>query len=305
MISVLSNDASLSACPDESEDCPSSIQLYLTEIGAIPRLSVAEEKKLATKVGQGDAEAKRRCILANLRLVVSVAKKYGTTDLDLLDHVQNGYFGLLEAVERFDPAFGVRFSTYAMYWIRQAIVRGQEDTARLIRLPSYIQGELRKLDKEAEAWLQKHKTEASVEHLASCLDVSVEHIQLLQRAREWALSIDGFNEMDEEGTTLTERLADPRAETPYLAVDRSDEYDAVHQALRLLNKREQAAVSLYFGLGVEEMSGYAEIGRAIGVSRTRARQLVTNALPKLRLYLEWLSEPSNMNPIRCDTQSST
>jgi RNA polymerase primary sigma factor len=272
--------------------CKSGLQLYLAEINAVPRLTHAEERALAMRVQAGDVEAKRRFILANLRLVVAVARKFPTSDLDLLDHIQNGYFGLVRAVERFDPiGFNVHFGTYAMFWIRQAISRGQEDSARLIRLPAYIQDQIRAMDKKAEAWFQAHGTEATNEYLASCLGVDVAHVRMLQSKREWTLSLDYSDEdRDDDEYTLADRLVDPQSEESYLQVGVQDVHGDLSRQLRqalytCLTPRERIVVSLYFGLGVEAMTSYADIGREIGVSRTRARTILVNALPKLQSAL--------------------
>ena len=275
--------------------CRSSLQLYLAEINAIPRLTRAEEKDLAAKVQAGDGEAKRRFILANLRLVVKAASRYCTPGLDLLDHIQDGYFGLVRAVELFDPvAYDVCFSTYAMIRIKQAIRRGQDDTSRLVRLPSYLQEELRSMDKLADAWLAAHGTEAPDEYLASCLSVDVGHVQMLRAARERALSLD-FADEDQDGDsepTLADYLSDPQAEEAYGQVDLNGLGWQVQQAMeRVLTERERLVVAMYFGLsGGEAMTRYAEIGRVIGVSRTRARVILVNALPKLRSALSLYQE---------------
>lgn len=278
--------------------CRSSLQLYLAEINAIPRLSHAEEKDLAAKIQAGDVEAKQRFILANLRLVVKAAKRRSTTDLELLDHIQNGYFGLVRAVERFDPAvYDVHFATYAMLWIKQAIMRSQDDTARLIRLPSYLQEELRSMDRAAEAWLVAHGTEAPDEYLASHLGVGVEHIRMLRFKCGRTLSLD-FADEDQDGDdepTLADYLSDPQAEESYTLVDVQDLHEGLSGQVRyamdtVLTERERLVVGLYFGLNGEAMPRYADIGRVIGVSRTRARVILVNALPKLRPALSAYQE---------------
>lgn len=279
--------------------CWSSLQLYLAEINALPRLTRAEEKDLAASVQAGDAEAKRCFILANLRLVVKAAKRHSTVGLDLLDHIQNGFFGLVRAVERFDPkAYDVCFSTYAMIWIKQAIMRGQDDTARLIRLPSYIQEELRSMNKAADEWLTAHGTEAPDEYLAACLSVDVGHVQMLRSKRERALSLDLVDD-DHDGDDelcLADYLSDPQAEESYTLVGieqlRGSLGWQVRQVMNTyLTSQEHRVVSLYFGLsGGQAVTRYAEIGREIGVSRTRARIVLINALPKLRAALSGIYE---------------
>jgi len=263
-----------------------SLQLYLAEINAISRLSHAEERELAQRVQLGDEQAKQRFILANLRLVVAVARGYSTTELELLDHIQNGYFGLLKAVERYDPARRVHFGTYAMFWIRQAIGRAAEMSARLIHLPVYVQDELRSLSRMSDVWLAAHGTEPPVEFLAEALGVEVEHIQVLQAVREDAASLDRTYELEEDGLSFGEDLADPLATMAYTLVERVEEDEEVEALLRRawahLTDRERTVIMLYYGLGREAVSSYASIGRVIGISRTRVRIIWLGALCKLR-----------------------
>jgi RNA polymerase primary sigma factor len=264
-----------------------SIQLYLAEINAIPRLTHAEECALALRIQAGDRLAKQRFILANLRLVVAVAKGYGTEDLDLLDHIQNGYFGLVKAVEQFDPGRNLRFSTYAMWWIRQAIARGCQMNARLVHLPVYIQDQLRSLSRVSDDWLQTHGTEPSAEVLAESLGIEVEQVRLLQSSRAGVMSLDRTCEWEEEeGPAYAECIADPGAEAAYAQVDGTSaslERSAVlHCALAHLTERERTVVKLYFGLGCDAVPSHARIGRMIGVSRARVQQILQHALQKLR-----------------------
>jgi RNA polymerase primary sigma factor len=136
---------------DLRQECPDTLRLYLSEIGSIPRLTHEEEQSLAVLAQSGDERAWHRMILANLRLVASIARQYETSAMPLLDAIQSGSFGLLKAIERFDPDRGVHFGTYATYWIRQAIIRELQNTARLIRLPGHVHERLRAMDRATEA----------------------------------------------------------------------------------------------------------------------------------------------------------
>jgi RNA polymerase primary sigma factor len=269
--------------------CPSSIQLYLSEIAAFPLLSYAEECELAYRVQAGDKEAEQHFLFSNLRLVVSLAKQYSTSDLELLDHIQNGFFGLRKAVKGFNPACGFRFSTYATRWIRQTIKREQQNSAHIIRLPVYIQDQWHSLDQASETWVKRHGTEPPLEYLATVLGVGEKHIELLQSRRKLTLSLDDPGEAYED-YSLSERVTDPEAEIAYSLVDETLSFDemsaALQQAMEYLTKQERAVVSLYFGIGCEAMPVYAEIARALLISRTRARMLFIAGLAKLRSALQ-------------------
>ncbi len=265
---------------------PGALQLYLDEINAIARLSHAEERELGSRVQAGDEEAKQRFILANLRLVVAVAKGYSTTELELLDHIQNGYFGLVKAVEHFDPGRNIHFATYAMAWIRQAITRRSQMSSRLIHLPEYIQDQLRVLDRVSEAWSQLHGTEPPIWYLANQLGVEASHIQLLQRARGSVASLDSRLAEDEESLPLAGCIADPSAEMAYMEVEGAQEDEEVLACLRrafsCLTEREQTVIRLYFGLGCDAVPSHARVGGMIGVSRSQVRMILLKALDKLR-----------------------
>jgi RNA polymerase primary sigma factor len=264
-----------------------SLKPFPSQIETIPRLTHTEEVELAWRVRAGDEEAKQRFILANLRLVVAVARGYSTVELELADHIQNGYFGLLRAVEHFDPTRKVHFGTYAMFWIRQAIGRGAQMSARLIHLPVYIQEQQGRLSRVSDAWFQEHGTEASVEVLAQSLGVEVEHVRLLQASWQGAISMDRTCEWEEEESpSFADGLVDPDAELAFVQIDdacASEQMSAtLARALTCLTKREQTVVKLYYGLGRDAVPSHAKIGRMIGVSRARVQQILDHALSKLR-----------------------
>lgn len=274
--------------PWSVDDSPlSALGLYLDEIGDLPQLTHDEERTLALRVRAGDGLAKERMILANLKLVVYMAKRYGERSMDLSDHIQNGFFGLVKAVERFDPDRNVHFSTYACHWIRQSITREQANTSRLVRLPLYIQTQINALDRATDSWFLAHGSEPEADVLAATLGIPVSQVHLLQSVRGQALSLDySYDNNDEEGHTLLERIADPREEAAFERLDKQDEDDqireTVHSALRRLTERERTVVTLLFGLDGSQKRTLAEVGRVIGVTRERVRQIQVVALEKLR-----------------------
>ena len=263
----------------------SSMSLYLGEIADLPRLTHEEERQLALRIKDGDAQAKQEMIEANLKLVVSIAKRYGTRNMDLLDHIQNGSFGLVKAVERFDPERNIHFATYACHWIRQAVTRSQAFTSRLVRLPIYIQTEICALDKAYDEWFLAHGTEPTVEHLATSLHVEIAHIHLLQSMRGRALSLDKCLGSEDDNTFLA-CTPDKTAESSFEEVDDEDEQDRVgeqiRQALGVLTEQERTVITLSFGLDGGEERTLAEVGRMMGVSRERVRQVQSVAIRKLQ-----------------------
>ena len=256
-----------------------SLQLFLNEAGRYPLLTAAEEVALAKKIEQGDLEAKARMINANLRLVVSIAKRYQGHGLSLLDLIQEGVLGLIRAVEKFDWRKGFRFSTYATLWIRQAIQRGLENTSRTIRLPVHVAQRSRKVGRIERELTTKLGHEPSDEEIASAADLPLADVIEIRKADRAVVSLD--KPVGDEGdTSFGDLLA---LETP--AVD-----EEVHEAIRSetllsaiqeLPAPERDVIEMRFGAGDQEPQTLSQAGRKLGVSTERARQIEERALKRL------------------------
>jgi len=283
-----------------TESVESTLALYLDEIGRYPLLTPAEEQELAKLVWEAgapygsacaDLEARaayRRLIECNLRLVVSVARRYQTMGMPLLDMVQEGNIGLHRAVERFDYRKGYRFSTYAYWWIRQSITRAIADQGRTIRLPVHVHDELAHLSRASMALGQRLGREPSRAELAAELGEPVEKIQLLQEAATMTASLDAPMAGHEE-LSLAEVVQDVGAEDPISRAEHASLRDLIDRALDTLTPRERAVLIRRFGLnGCEKEWTLADIGRDLGLSRERVRQITDEALSKLRTTKFWL-----------------
>ena len=263
---------------------------YFAEIIAVPLLSPEEERALFARFAQGEQDARARLITANLRLVVSIASHYGRGAgddagfLPLLDHIQNGTLGLMRAIESFEVARGYKFSTYATWWIRQAILRGTDASARMIRLPSHVVSLLRTLDQAEDALAQQQGgRDPDPQQLAGALGLALETVTLCQQMRQRPLSLDwSLAGHGGEEATLGERIPDEDTPPPEETASRREQQRTITAALAALTTREREAITRRFGLSGHGEQNNAQIGRALGISRERARQLVERALTKLR-----------------------
>jgi RNA polymerase primary sigma factor len=286
------------ARPSEVPADLEALPLYLREISAGSLLTPEEEVSLARALRSGDPEAadaaRARLIESNLRLVVSVARRYlaqaarAGHSMDLGDLIQEGNIGLFKGVEKFDPDRGFRFSTYAYWWIRQAITRAIADRGRTIRLPVHVGELLAKLAEASVRLEQQFGREPSPEELAAELDVPVSQVTELITAARAPASLDqrrgAGDDDDGDGSALVDVVADPVLSTPEDATERDERRQAVETALSLLNPRERDVVALRFGMDDGQERSLAEVGRVLGFSRERARQVEAAALAKLRRY---------------------
>jgi RNA polymerase primary sigma factor len=263
---------------------PESLDLYLRELSRIPLLTREDEQALARRVAAGDREAERRMVEANLRLVVMVARRYRHRGLPLGDLIAEGNLGLLRAVEKFRADRGTRFSTYATWWIRQAVVRALANQARLIRLPVHVEGLLARYRRAKEAFTVRHGRAPGLEELAASLGVPVEHLQGLEEAAEVPLSLEtpvGEGKGVLADIVAEEGKADPSKLIGFLRA-RAD----LHEILDTLAPQERGIIERRFGLGGEAPVTLEAIGREMGVTRERVRQLEAAALRKMRARLE-------------------
>ncbi len=266
----------------EVEKVPAAdaVRMYLEEIGKIPLLTPKEEVALARRVEQGDAEAKRRFTEANLRLVVSVAKKYLGRGLPLLDLVQEGNRGLIRAVEKFDWRRGYRFSTYATWWIRQAIIRALADQSRTIRIPVSTGEAASRLSRVSLVLAQRLGREPTLQEIGREMGLSVDRVRQLLELPKQPTSLEA-PVGEEEETYVRNFIANQEARTPEEAIALSMLRDQVKGLLTTLTPRERKVVRLRFGLDGGRPQTLEEVGRTLKVTRERVRQIEKGALQKL------------------------
>ena len=268
---------------DISDD---SVRLYLREIGKIPLLNAEEEMELAHRVIQGDKRAKDKMAEANMRLVVSIAKRYSGRGLDFLDLIQEGNTGLLRAVEKFDPDKGFKFSTYATWWIRQAITRAIADQARTIRIPVHMVETINKLLRTQRRMTQELNREPTIEELSKELDMEPEKIEYVMKIKQDISSLDAGvgRDGDEEDSVLGDFIEDEDTVSPEESATNQLLKEQVNDVLSSLSDREQKIVRMRFGLDNGKSHTLEEVGQEFAVTRERIRQIEAKALAKLRKH---------------------
>ncbi len=266
---------------DISDD---SVRLYLREIGKIPLLSAEEELALANKVVAGEPGAKDKMAEANMRLVVSIAKRYVGRGLDLLDLIQEGNTGLLRAVEKFDPDKGFKFSTYATWWIRQAITRAIADQARTIRIPVHMVETINKLLRTQRRLTQDLNREPTNEEIAKEMELEVDKVEHIMKIKQDISSLDASVRDDEEDSVLGDFIVDEDTITPEESATGSLLKTHVKDLLGTLTEREQKILKLRFGLEDGKSHTLEEVGQEFMVTRERIRQIEAKALAKLRKH---------------------
>ena len=259
-----------------------ALQIFLKDIGRVRLLTAQEEVALAKQIERGSMEAKRQMGEANLRLVVSIAKNYRNQGLPFLDLIQEGTIGLVRAAEKFDYRRGFKFSTYATWWIRQAVARGLADKARTIRIPVHIVEKLNKISRAERSLMTALGREPTVEEIAAVLtDVDPEEVQALKRAARVPISLEK-PVGDEEGAEFGHFIADERAESPYESAVEISAKEALGAALENLSFRERRVLELRYGLAGEQPRTLDEVGRTFNVTRERIRQIENRSLNKLQ-----------------------
>ena len=268
---------------DVSDD---SVRLYLREIGKIPLLSAEEELALAKKVVAGDKKAKDKMAEANMRLVVSIAKRYSGRGLDFLDLIQEGNTGLLRAVEKFDPDKGFKFSTYATWWIRQAITRAIADQARTIRIPVHMVETINKLLRTQRRMTQELNREPTIEELAKELEMEPEKVEYVIKIKQDITSLDAGvgRDGEDEDSVLGDFIEDEDGATPEESATNQLLKEQVQAVLSTLSEREQKIVKMRFGLENGKSHTLEEVGQEFAVTRERIRQIEAKALAKLRKH---------------------
>ena len=261
-----------------------SVRLYLREIGKIPLLTSEEELALAQRVVAGDKEAKDQMAEANMRLVVSIAKRYVGRGLDLLDLIQEGNTGLLRAVEKFDPDKGFKFSTYATWWIRQAITRAIADQARTIRIPVHMVETINKLLRTQRRLTQDLNREPTNEEIATEMEIEVEKVEHIMKIKQDISSLDASIRDDEEESVLSDFIEDEDTVTPEESATSQLLKEHVKDMLGALTEREQKILKLRFGLEDGRNHTLEEVGQEFAVTRERIRQIEAKALAKLRKH---------------------
>ena len=261
-----------------------SVRLYLREIGKIPLLTSPEELALAQKVVAGDKRAKDKMAEANMRLVVSIAKRYVGRGLDLLDLIQEGNTGLLRAVEKFDPDKGFKFSTYATWWIRQAITRAIADQARTIRIPVHMVETINKLLRTQRRLTQELNREPSNEEIAEAMELDVEKVEHIMKIKQDISSLDASVRDDEEDSVLQDFIEDEDTVTPEESATGQLLKEQVKDLLGSLSEREQKILRLRFGLEDGKNHTLEEVGQEFSVTRERIRQIEAKALAKLKKH---------------------
>lgn len=268
---------------DASDD---SVRLYLREIGKIPLLNAEEELALAQKVVAGDKRAKDKMAEANMRLVVSIAKRYSGRGLDFLDLIQEGNTGLLRAVEKFDPDKGFKFSTYATWWIRQAITRAIADQARTIRIPVHMVETINKLLRTQRRMTQELNREPTIEELAKELEMEPEKVEYVMKIKQDITSLDAGvgRDGDDEDSVLRDFIEDEDSATPEESAASQLLKEQVQAILSTLSDREQKIIKMRFGLENGKSHTLEEVGQEFAVTRERIRQIEAKALAKLRKH---------------------
>ncbi|MEX2462418.1 MAG: RNA polymerase sigma factor RpoD [Paenibacillaceae bacterium] len=257
------------------------VRMYLKEIGRVPLLSAEDEVDLAKRIENGDEEAKRRLAEANLRLVVSIAKRYVGRGMLFLDLIQEGNMGLIKAVEKFDHTKGYKFSTYATWWIRQAITRAIADQARTIRIPVHMVETINKLIRVSRQLLQELGREPSPEEIAKEMDLSTEKVREIMKIAQEPVSLE-TPIGEEDDSHLGDFIEDQEALAPADAAAYELLKEQLEDVLDTLTEREENVLRLRFGLDDGRTRTLEEVGKVFGVTRERIRQIEAKALRKLR-----------------------
>ena len=291
-IEIVEDDGGESIAPASNEELESvlsadgisiddPVKVYLKEIGRVPLLSAEEEVELAIRMSEGDVAAKKRLSEANLRLVVSIAKRYVGRGMQFLDLIQEGNLGLIKAVEKFDHTKGFKFSTYATWWIRQAITRAIADQARTIRIPVHMVETINKVKKVNSQLLHENGHEPTTEQIAEKLEMPVEKVREIMRVAQEPVSLE-TPIGEEEDSHLGDFIPDEDAPAPSDVASHTMLKEQLAEVLSTLTPREEKVLRLRFGLEDGRSRTLEEVGKEFNVTRERIRQIEAKALRKLR-----------------------
>jgi RNA polymerase primary sigma factor len=262
-----------------------ALQLFLKDIGRVPLLTAAQEVELAKRIERGDHPAKQKMVESNLRLVVSIAKNYRNQGLPFLDLIQEGTIGLVRAAEKFDHRKGFKFSTYATWWIRQAVARALADKARTIRMPVHVVEKLNKIGRSERKLLSELGRDPSNVEIAIDLELTVEEVEQVRRSAQVPISLEK-PVGDEEESEFGHFLADENAAAPDLSAEETLRKEVLLRVLSGLSHRERRVLELRYGLGGEHPCTLDEVGRTFNVTRERVRQIENQSLKKLQAMAE-------------------
>lgn len=267
--------------PNLDASVNSSLKMYLKEIGEYPLLSKEEEVKLAERAAKGSLKAREMLINSNLRLVVSVAKRYMGRGLSFLDMIQEGNLGLIKAVEKFDYTKGYRFSTYATYWIKQSISKAIMEQSRNIRIPINIIERISAIRKVEKEYQQKFEKDPSMKEIAAALKLDIKKIK---EAYEWINDTTSLDVAigDDEDATLGSFVEDESVRDSFKAIDNDDQYNGLYDILNTLTDKEKTVIFRRFGIGSGKAETLEEIGKSMKLSRERIRQIEADAMRKMR-----------------------
>jgi len=279
------SDEDLAITPENVDSfADDSVRLYLREIGKIPLLTPEEEADLAQRIVKGDKKAKDKMVESNMRLVVSIAKRYGGRGLDFLDLIQEGNTGLLRAVEKFDPDKGFKFSTYATWWVRQAITRAIADQARTIRIPVHMVETINKVLRTTRKLTTDLNREPTIEEIANELHMDPEKVDYVMRIKQDIASLDASvgRDGDDEDSVLGDFVEDEERISPEDSAANQILKEQLSEIISTLTDREQKIIRLRFGIGGGRPHTLEEVGAEFDVTRERIRQIEAKALSKLR-----------------------